>query len=62
MNQEKFKTADAILNPPSTPRKTDVSFKVDSPINLRKGTTEYYKYKYEVSKGQPNAAKNATFI
>ena len=48
MDQGKFERAEAILNPPSTPEKAGPSnSNIDSPPNLRKGTKEYYKFKYE---------------
>ena len=48
-NQEKFKTAEAILNPTKTPEKKAPIPDIPSPANVRKGSAEYYKYKYEKS-------------
>jgi len=48
MDQAKFERAEAILNPPSTPQKAETSSAtINSPLNLRKGSAEYYKFKYE---------------
>ena len=49
MNQEKFRTAEAILNPTKTPEKKAPIPDIPSPANVRKGSEEYYKYKYEKS-------------
>ena len=46
MDKAKFERAEAILNP-VTPQKTQSSATVDSLVHMRKGTLEYYKYKYE---------------
>ena len=48
MGQSKFERAEAILNPPATSQKAGSSHSsFDSPPNVRKGTAEYYKFKFE---------------
>ena len=45
MNQEKFKTADAILNPNKAPEKAALIPQIPTPVNVRIRSAEYYKYK-----------------
>ena len=46
MDQQKFERAESILNPPTTPEKHQ-TVTVSSPVNYRKGSALYYKYKFE---------------
>ena len=41
MNQEKFKTAESILNPTKTPEKEAPIPDIPSPANVRKRSAEY---------------------
>ena len=43
MNQEKLKTAELILNPTKTPEKKTPIPNIPSPVNVGKGSAEYYK-------------------
>ena len=43
MNQEKLKTTEVILNPTKTPEKKTPIPNIPSPVNVGKGSAEYYK-------------------
>lgn len=60
MDQGKFERAEAILNP-CTPEKAQSSSTIDSPLHIRKGTLQYYKYKYEKAKKKIETLEETPF-
>jgi len=60
MDQGKFERAESIINP-RTPEKAQSSSTIDSLLHLRKGTLEYYKYKYEQAKEKMETLEKTPF-